>query len=312
MIGIENIGVYIPENSISNYEKKEKFEIDDNFIKNKIGVEEVTRKSADEETSDMCVQAYRHLVEKVNISIEEIDCIIVCTQNPDNHGIPHTSSIVHGKLNGKEECACFDISLGCSGYVYSLSIIKSFMEANGMQKGLLFTADPYSKIIDENDKNTSLLFGDAATVTLLTNSENSWIPKKFLFATNGSGRDALHNKSGSLEMDGRAVFNFSAKAVPAQINKLLNETDLQLDDVDLVILHQGSRYIVDTIVKRLKLDKEKVPIKLEKHGNTVSSSIPLILEQSIKKPINRILMSGFGLGLSWGSCVIEKRKMEEK
>jgi 3-oxoacyl-[acyl-carrier-protein] synthase-3 len=307
MIGIENIGVYIPENYISNYEKKDKFEIDDNFIKNKIGVEKVTRRSVDEDTSDMCVQAYKRLVEKNDINMEEIECIIVCTQNPDAHGIPHTSSIVHSKLNGKEACACFDISLGCSGYVYSLSIMKSFMEANGFQKGLLFTADPYSKIINEDDKNTSLLFGDAATVTLLTNSEKNWVPKKFLFATNGNDGAAIHNKNGILEMDGRAVFNFSAIAVPSQINKLLSEIDLKLDDMDLVILHQGSRYIIDTLVKRLKLDKEKVPINLEKQGNTISSSIPLVLEQFINKPINRILLSGFGLGLSWGSCVIEKK-----
>jgi 3-oxoacyl-[acyl-carrier-protein] synthase-3 len=290
-----------------NFDKKDKFEIDDNFIKNKIGVEKVTRMSVNEDTSDMCVQAYRHLVDKININIEDIDCIVVCTQNPDDYGIPHTSSIVHSKLNGKDECACFDISLGCSGYVYSLSVIKSFMEVNGMKNGLLFTSDPYSKIINENDKNTSLLFGDAATVTLLTNSENNWIPKKFLFSTNGKGGAALHTKNGTLEMDGRAVFNFSATAVPLQINKLLSEIDLKIDDIDLILLHQGSRYIIDTLVKRLKLDKKKVPILLEKHGNTVSSSIPLMLEQSINKSFNRILMSGFGIGLSWASCVMEKR-----
>ncbi|KAB2953768.1 ketoacyl-ACP synthase III [Heliorestis acidaminivorans] len=310
MIGIENVGIYVPNYYISNYDKKDKFEIDDNFIKDKIGVEQVTRKSINEDTSDMCVEAFRHLTTKVDINIEDVECLIVCTQNPDNNGIPHTSSIVHSKLKGKESCACFDISLGCSGYVYSLSIIKSFMEANGMNKGLLFTADPYSKIIDEDDKNTSLLFGDAATVTLLTNSKNSWFPRKFLFATNGKGSGALHNNNGVLEMDGRAVFNFSATVVPLQVNNLLKEIDMKLDDIDLILFHQGSKYIIDTLIRRLKLDKEKVPIELNKHGNTVSSSIPLILEQSITKPINRILMSGFGLGLSWGSCVIEKRKKE--
>jgi len=312
MIGIKDIGVYIPESYISNRDRKEKFEIDDNFIQNKIGVERVTRKLINEDTSDLCVHAFNTLVGKNGVNINDIDCIIVCTQNPDKNGIPHTSSIVHKKLNGKDECACFDISLGCSGYVYSFSIIKSFMEANGMKKGLLFTADPYSKIINEEDKNTSLLFGDAATVTLLTNEESNWFPMKFKFSTRGKDGDALHNNEGSLEMDGRAVFNFSAKSVPLQVSSLLNEVGLRLEDINLFIFHQGSRYIVETLARRIKIDKEKLAFGMDKYGNTVSSSIPIILEKEINKSLGKILLSGFGVGLSWASCIIEKGKVEGK
>ncbi len=119
------------------------------------------RKSPDQETSDLCVAAFQDLCAGRHIDVSKIDCIVVCTQNPDSDGIPHVSAIVHGKLGLSETCASFDISLGCSGYVYGLSLVSSFMEANDLRKGLFFTADPYSKIIDMNDKNTSLLLGTA-------------------------------------------------------------------------------------------------------------------------------------------------------
>lgn len=312
MIRIKNIASYIPEGCEYNAAKKALFEIDDDFIVNKIGVECVSRKLVDEDTSDMCVKAFRTLEKKVPLSINEIDCIVVCTQNPDGCGIPHTSAVVHGKLDAPEDCATFDISLGCSGYIYSLSIVKSFMESNGFKNGLLFTADPYSKILDAEDKNTILLFGDAATVTLLGLKEEGkpeWSPVNFSFSSRGKDWESLHNNSGKLQMNGRAVFNFSATAVPIQINKLLESAKRTVDEIDLFVFHQGSKYIIDTLQKRLNLPPEKVARSLSTQGNTVSSSIPIILENSLQRPdINRILLSGFGVGLSWASCILEKQK----
>lgn len=214
-MSIVAIGSYIPAGRESNYAKKAQFDIDDEFIRDKLGVEEVSRKGGAEETSDMCVKAYADLEVRFGQHIEAVDCLIVCTQNPDGDGLPHTSAIVHGKLGLPSECACFDLALGCSGYVYGLSVIKSFMRDNGMSSGLLFTADPYSKIIDPQDKNTVLLFGDAATVTLLREEERGgWVPGPFRFGTCGKDGGALENRSGTLHMNGRAVFNFSATAVP--------------------------------------------------------------------------------------------------
>lgn len=144
MIGIKEIASYIPAKRNSNYDLKEKFEMDDAFIEDKIGIKSVSVKGDEENTSDLCVKAFQKLKNKITIDNSEIECLFVVTQNPDNN-IPHTSAIVHGKLEMPIECACFDISLGCSGYVYGLSVIKSFMIQNNMKKGLLFTADPYSK-----------------------------------------------------------------------------------------------------------------------------------------------------------------------
>jgi 3-oxoacyl-[acyl-carrier-protein] synthase-3 len=240
-------------------------EIDDNFLNNKIGIHFTAKKNLSDDTSDMCVNAYRNLEKKIKIQKEKIECLIVVTQNPDACGLPHTSAIVHGKLALENDCAAFDISLGCSGYVYALSIIKSFMESHNMSNGLLFTCDPYSKILNEEDKNTSLLFGDAATVTLIS-TYPKLIPKSFIFGTKGIEGNALVCMNHVLTMDGRAVFNFSATEVPIQINKLLLKNSLTVDEIDVFILHQGSKYILDTLKKRLGIEDSKVPTNIKKIG----------------------------------------------
>lgn len=304
MLGIQDIASYLPEKKISNYDKKDKFELDDDFIENKIGVKSHTLKESKEKASDLCVNAFANLTKKVAVEKETIDCCIVVTQNPD-FNIPHTSAIVHGKLGLSQNCACFDISLGCSGYIYGLSTIISFMKNNNLKNGLLFTADPYSDIIDHNDKNTDLLFGDGSTVTYIS-EHPIMIPTNFSFGTDGANYRELicENK---LYMNGRAVFNFAATTVPKHIQKLLEDNGLDDKDIDKYILHQGSKYIVDTIRKRLKVSEEKVPFDMHEYGNTISSSIPFILEKEMKSEKNKkMVLSGFGVGLSWGSAIIEK------
>jgi 3-oxoacyl-[acyl-carrier-protein] synthase-3 len=304
LLGIEEIASYLPEKRESNYDKKDKFEINDDFIENKIGVKTYCVKDENEKASDLCVKVFENLTKKIEIDKELIECCIVVTQNPD-FNIPHTSAIVHGKLDLPKNCACFDVSLGCSGYVYGLSIIISFMKSNGFKNGLLFTSDPYSDIINKEDKNTALLFGDGATVTLI--SENAkFVPIDFCFGTNGKNYKELICEE-KLYMNGRAIFNFAATTIPNHIQKLLEKNNLKDEDIDKYILHQGSKYIVDTIRKRLKVDKSKVPFDMYEYGNTISSSIPIILEKEIQDEKNNILViSGFGVGLSWGSAIIRK------
>jgi len=305
MIGIEQIGTYIPEKKVSNLALLEKFETDEDFVRNKIGVLQRSQKEPEQKASDLCIKAFTDLQAKTTFEIEDIECCIVVTQNPD-FNIPHTSAIVHGALGLPEHCASFDISLGCSGYVYALSIVTAFMQANDMKKGLIFTADPYSDIIDEDDKNTALIFGDAATVTLL-DAEASLIPLGFDFGSKGAGYKGLINKD-KLFMNGRAVFNFTAATVPVSINKLLDKFELDKDDIERWYFHQGSKYIVDTITKRLELDKEKVVFDMYEYGNTASSSIPILLSSGLTtfQKGQKIGLSGFGVGLSWASAIFEK------
>ena len=304
MLGIKEIASYLPKNKISNYDKKDKFKLDDNFIEQKLGVKYHLVKEEGDKTSDLCVKSFKNLALKLDIDISKIDCCIVVTQNPD-FNIPHTSAIVHAKLNLASNCACFDISLGCSGYVYGLANIISFMQYNNLENGLLFTADPYSDIIDSDDKNTSLLFGDAATVTLIGKNAK-FVTKDSMFGTDGSKYKGLMC-SDKLYMNGRSVFSFTATVIPKHITTILQKNNITDRDIDKYILHQGSKYIVDTIRKRLNVAKEKVVFDMYEYGNTVSSSIPIILEQEIKnKQNNRLLISGFGVGLSWASAIIER------
>jgi 3-oxoacyl-[acyl-carrier-protein] synthase-3 len=303
MIGINSIGIYIPQKKEANIDKLEKFSIDENFLSKKIGVISRAIKEKHQKASDLCLEAFKNL--KENLDINRIGLCTVVTQNPD-YRLPHTSAIVHGKLGLPQNCACFDISLGCSGYVYGLAVAVSFMEKFGIKKGLLFTSDPYSEIIDGDDKNTSLLFGDAATVTLLTENPK-WFIRDAIFETEGKQYEALIVKNGKLFMNGRAVFNYVLTSVPKQIWNLLEKNNLSPDDIDLFILHPGSKYMLDMLRLRLKLSPEKVPIDFAEYGNTVSSSIPIVLEKFLnEKRIKRILISGFGVGLSSASAILER------
>jgi len=303
MLGLQAIASYIPEQRVSNYDLKDKFDINDAFIEKKIGVKQRSVLAESENTSDLCVKAFDALKNKVNLDISAIDCCIVVTQNPDTN-LPHTSALVHGELGLSESCATFDISLGCSGYVYGLSVIQSFMNQNNLVNGLLFTADPYSKIIDKNDKNTALLFGDAATVSFITRFPE-YIFGTFSFGTIGKEADKLKCDE-VLSMNGRAIFNFAARYVPQDVALVLERNQIRYEDIDLYVFHQGSQYILDTITKRMNLPPEKVPCDIASYGNTVSSSIPLVLEKYFNPGLDKILVSGFGVGLSWATGVLKR------
>jgi len=306
MLGIEVISTYIPSSKKSNYDLKKKFEIDDNFIENKIGVKQYALKDKGFKSSDMCVKAFENLQKTSAINTKEIECCVVVTQNPD-FNLPHTSAIVHGKLDLPENCAAFDISLGCSGFVYGLSNIVSFMQSNGMKKGLLFTSDQYSDIVDKEDKNTALLFGDASTVTVI-GDDASLVPKDFSFGTNGKDYAELICND-TLHMNGRAVFSFTATTIPKHIRKLLDRNNLTDNEIEKYYLHQGSKYIVDTIRKRLKVNEVKIPFDMAEYGNTISSSIPIMLAKEMQDlPKGNIVLSAFGVGLSWASAIIQKIK----
>ena len=306
MIGIESIGTYLPVGRIDNRQRMAQLETDETFLSEKTGMLRLAIKADGEETSDLCIHAYRDLQAKTGLKSDEVECIVVCTQNPDGHGLPQTSAIVHGKLDLPESCAAFDISLGCSGFVYSLSVIQGFMQANGFTKGVLFTADPYSKIVDQNDKNTCLLFGDGATASLIS-SRAIWRSGKFLFGSRGKDSASIEIAEGTdkVAMNGRSVFAFSATVVPKNIITMLAANCLSIADIDIFVLHQGSRYIVDNLQKRLGVDSSKVPFLASDYGNTVSSSIPLLLN-TIDATAKQVVIAGFGVGLSWASTVLSR------
>lgn len=307
MIGIQSIFTEIPRVRLENAVREDELGLKEGTLEKRIGVRRIARKAPEQQASDLCVAAALKLFASGQITRRHVDCVIVVTQNPDGHGLPQTSSIVHGKLMLKEQCAAFDVGLGCSGYVYGLSIAKSFMEANGRSCGLLFTADPYSPIIDPNDRRTALLFGDAATVTLLTDRPQ-WSIGTFDMGTNGLQCKALevrNKRDGKLYMDGRAVLNFSMAKVPTSIRNAVESNGLDLDQVDRIVLHQGSRVVVESIGEVLRAP-EKVGFYVQDYGNTVSSSIPICLAENLSPSDQIVGISGFGVGLSWASTVLTR------
>ena len=305
MIGIKNIASFIPEDALDNLQRAEEFGESRDFIAKKIGALTLPRKGEAEETSDMAVKAIeRLLMGPEGLEASSIDALVVVTQNGDGEGLPHTSAIVQAKMGLPKSVAAFDVSLGCSGYVYGLHILKGFMESAGLKNGVLVTADPYSKIVDLADKNTSLLFGDAATATWLGDSP-SWMIGPALFGTDGAGEGALKTSGGCLIMNGRQVFDFAAKNVAPNIKALLDKAGISEGQVDTFCVHQGSYAILDTISRRFKENQHKFIRDIESTGNTVSSSIPLLLEKHVfGSDSTNVVISGFGVGFSWGTTLL--------
>jgi 3-oxoacyl-[acyl-carrier-protein] synthase III len=306
-IGIKACKGYIPETTLENSIQAKEFDVEENFLAEKIGMLRLSRKLPSEETSDLAVKAVQNLLASTDLHRDQIECLVLVTQNPDGFGLPHTSAIIHRKLELSENCSVFDLSLGCSGFIHSLAIAKAYMDAQRIENGVIVTADPYSKIINSKDRNTALLFGDAACAIWL-GKKPTWTVGPFDFGTASKYNSALLVcDDRRLKMNGREVFNFSAVNIPISVHRVLDRAGLTMDDVDMVLLHQGSRYIVNTIGQRLKVP-EKTPFFAKKYGNTVSSSIPLILERHIPDEVNRIVACGFGVGLAWATTILERLK----
>lgn len=308
MIGIQDIGVYIPSGRLSNYERKVEYGVDDQFIQQKLGIESVAIKESGTKTSDLAAKAVEDLFQKTGLDKGKVDCLVLVTQNPD-YNLPHTSAVLHEKIDLPENCAAFDVSLGCSGFVYALSITQAFMEQNDLKTGILVTADPYSTIIDQNDRNTAMLFGDAATATLITERPRL-ISGKFTFGTIGKSHRDLVSQNQCLHMNGRGIFNFAARTIPQDVEKLLALNSVSLNQIDRFLFHQASRYMIETIAGRLKIPASKAAFEAQDYGNTVSSSIPILLANELDNgSANTIVISGFGVGLSWSSGILFRTQM---
>lgn len=302
MIDLVEIKSFVPRKKLNVYAKFQKH-YDKNFFINKIGTTHVRRISKKKEAViEMCIKAFKKLKLQKN---KKIKAIILCTQNADYDGLPHNSAIIQNRLqkiskNIDNNIACFDISLGCSGFIYCLKAMETFLKPG--EQGLIFTCDPYSKIIDPNDFHTEILFGDAATVSLVINNKK----KSFYeFHTFGNHYKDLIKKDKTLNMNGRNIFNFALKNVSESLSNFLKKNKLSSKKIDKFYFHQGSKYIVESLKKKMKLDKNQVPILLDQIGNTVSSSIPLTMEYyRFKKRKKPIILCGFGVGLSISICLL--------
>jgi 3-oxoacyl-[acyl-carrier-protein] synthase III len=287
-------------------------------------------------TSDLCFAAAEKLIKKANWDKTEIQILVFVSQSRD-YPIPSTSCILQDRLGLPKSCMTLDINLGCSGYVYGLSVISSIMKSSGIKKGLFLVGDISSRHSSYKDKSTYPLFGDAGTATLIEPADHS---EKIAFnlQSDGSGFDAIIIHDGGMKnninrksfdykkispgiyrngiqlaLDGIKVFNFALSEVTPNIYDLLNDQSVTIDTIDFFLFHQANLLINNSIRKKLKLPVEKVPITINKFGNTSCASIPLTIVSELQGHVNtkklNLLLCGFGIGLSWGTVLLTTDKI---
>jgi len=302
----------------------------------KTGISERRISAKDECASDLAVRAAEKLFNKGKVKRDQIDYVLFCTQSPD-YFLPTTACIIQERLGLPRTCGAFDFNLGCSGYVVGLSLAKALIESNQAQCVLLLTGETYSKFIHPQDRSVCTLFGDGASATVIqSDSSASSGLDQFLTGTDGRGWKSLIVPAGgmrsphtletaqtrvdedgntrsedNLYMNGREIFRFALQAVPQTVKQLLDRAKLNEADIDFVILHQANRFMLDELVKRLRFPQGKVPYEFADVGNTVSTTIPIVLERMVTqgklKSGQRLLLLGFGVGYSWAGGIITWR-----
>jgi len=328
-MNIRTISSALPNWVIDNITIEDWSGLSRTMLASKIGVECRHFLKSNESGTDLSEHAVENLIKvEPSFDLSRIGLLIVVTQNPD-YQLPHNSALLQSRLGLSRDTACFDISLGCSGFVYALSVAKGFMLSEGIDEALIVTCDPYSKCMDRSNRDIIGLFGDAASVTWL-HPDGKGILGRGDFGTDGSGAHNLIIQGGgavnplvnlddnpisglskvnySLQMNGRAIFNFMMTRVEKTVDNCLIRNALTRDDVDLFVFHQASKFLLETLREKMRLSPERVPIVLSKTGNTVSSTIPLVLENLMSNGTCRgstVLISGFGVGLSWASNIIQ-------
>ncbi len=282
-------------------------------IVKKTGIQRRPLASSDEYTSDLACRAVQILIDAGGA---RVDALVVCTQTPD-HLIPGVSSRVHGRLGLRQDCFAVDINQGCSGFVYGMQMVVSMIRANSANHAVLVNADCYSKLIRPADLATRVLFGDAAAASLFSIQPAGWRVRYSRCYSDGSGyddfvaygsairTDAEHETG--IHMKGADILGFALRVVPESIHRALQDIGLRIDDLRLVAFHQANSFIIGKLAAKLGLRAEQVPQNCRELGNTVSASIPLLLQeqQSALKPGDLVLAAGFGVGLSWGVALLE-------
>jgi len=282
--------------------------IDPSFLADRIGFRKRAIKRADQGVCDLCVDAFHDLQAIARVEAGKIDLVCVVTQNPDA-SVPHMAAILHERLGLPSSCMTFDLSQGCAGFTHGLTTVIACVERLGLQNALLFTCDPYSKIVDPRDRDTALIFSDAATATWIGCGGGNDVRYRLVDSDFGTspGSAACLRVDGYLRMDGRAIVMNAAREIPASVRKLQTRNGLTQVDVDLFLLHPGSKYVVELLRRELDVDAATAPFPAANYGNTISSSIPLMLREYWgSSAAKRIIASGFGVGFSWGTCLLEQ------
>jgi 3-oxoacyl-[acyl-carrier-protein] synthase III len=331
---IKYISCYFPENVQTNQTLLNEFPT--------LKIKELTRLTGvhqrhicryDETSVDMAVGAAELLFENNDINKGDINYIIFCSAGGD-YITPASACVIHDKLKLPANCGAFDFNQGCTGYIYGLSLADSLISSGNANCILLLTSEAISKTIHPKDRSNRAIFGDAATASIISKRSTDFISGGFVFGTMGNKYDKIIIKHGreryplpayaeadgvdkygnvnndaNFYMDGSEVFNFSITKAPELVNSLLNRNNLSIDDIDYFVFHQANQIILETLGKKLKIPDDKLIIEIKNTGNTVSSTIPIALYNSIKEQKivrgSTILLAGFGVGFSWGGTIIQ-------
>lgn len=302
------------------------------MILEKTGIRNRCISKPQECASDLGVGACQKLFNSGICQPSDIDFLLLCTQSPD-HFLPTTACLMQNRLGIPTRAGALDFNLGCSGYIFGLGLAKGLVETNQAHNVLLVTAETYSKFINPKDRSVRPLFGDAASATLISLGDGAEIGP-FIYGTDGGGGDNLIVPSGgmripqtpetglptvddrgnvrtknNLYMNGPELCLFTLKSIPSLVAQTLEKASLGMDDIDFFVFHQASHYILENLRNRIKIPNSKFLTSYENYGNTVSSTIPIVLCDKIKEGIiqtgHRIMLVGFGVGYSWGATIVE-------
>ena len=312
---LKGIGSYLPEKILTNNELEATIDTTDVWIRERTGIAQRHIAAQNEYTSDLAVVAAKNALQDANMSIQDIDLIIVANTTPD-YTFPSTATIVQKKL-GIKHGAAFDIQAVCSGFIYGMSVADSMLKSGAARNVLLIGAETFSRILDWSDRSTCVLFGDGAGAVILSSDDmkESGILNT-LIRSNGEHRELLYvdggasrsENVGKLRMIGNQVFKHAVKDIAAIMEECAEGYGLSIADIDWFVPHQANQRILNGVAKRLNLDKEQVVSTVALHANTSAASVPLAMDFAIKdKRIKRgdlIMLEAFGGGFTWGASLL--------
>lgn len=324
--GILGTGFYVPEKIMTNADLEKIVETSDEWIVERTGIKERRIAEDNQPMSDLALRAAKAALADAAVAAEDLDLIIVATLTSDRI-IPSTACMIQNLL-GAKHAAAFDLSAACSGFAYAASVAAQFIETGAYKKALVIGAETLSKYINWEDRNTCVLFGDGAGAAVLGQVEEGYGILSFDLGSDGSGGDAIQiPSSGSLmpvskesidqklnliHMNGRDVFKFAVKAMGKTVKNSLAKIDMPQEKIDWLVPHQANIRIIESAAKRLSMPMDKVIVNIHKYGNMSAACIPIALAEAAAakrfKKGDIIVLSGFGAGLTWASCIIRWSK----
>lgn len=306
-VNLEGVVACLPSNRINNEHLKDIYTREEiKQISTTTGVKSRYFVPSNIKTSDLCLKAASHLINKLKWEKNSIDGLIFITQTPDNL-IPATSNSLQNSLGLSSNSFAIDINLGCSAYPYGLWVASSLMQT-GAKRILILVGDTISKIVNKEDRSTAFLFGDAGSASALSIKENN--PIKFILGSDGSGSENIKAQySKSLKMNGAKVFEFSLSRIPSLVKEIDSSNG---GPHEIYFFHQANKFMLNYLKKKCKLNDFSLPINIEEYGNTSSASIPLLMVDTIQKEIlnkkSRVALIGFGVGFSWSAASLSLSK----